>query len=86
MLEEPAPEPMLLPVLEIDNPEPNTPYDAMYDPHMRLECLKIAVQIALETRHFDRDYKDGELFFQHLEQLYEIADHNIDFIRLTGES
>lgn len=87
MLKQPAPEPLILldPDLNLlsdpDNPGMITLYT---EPHTRLECLKLALQVASETRHFDRDYKDSELFFAHLEQVYEIADRNLKYV--TGES
>ena len=52
------------------------------DPLMpwRLEALKIALEIAFKTCHFDHEYKSRDRFFDHLEQVYEIAERNLKFL------
>lgn len=48
---------------------------------IRLEALKIALEIAFKTCHFDHEYKSKDKFFDHLEQVYEIAGGNLKFLR-----
>lgn len=48
--------------------------------YMRLEALKLALELAYKIEHFDRKYKDKEELFGHLAQIYEIADSNFAYI------
>jgi len=56
----------------------------MEESQTRLEALKLALQIALECKHFSMSYKNSDMFFEQLESVYKIADRNLKYI--LGES